>query len=706
MGISYRIAGPVAALGFLALAVAGFLLWALGDGASLDRASTRAAVAAHVATIRQAQRTAASLAALRPDGSDGVHALLHDVAAAAVADAEAIRRLAAGQPYAPAAARLAAETARWRDDVETLSHPPAAATGAAADPAEPLASRRMLILQLTDGIAQGAARAEADGRAALWAGRLRAATFLSVVLGAAAAALVVAALASSRRLARDMAALPRAVQALSEGAEPVLTGEDRDDEFGGMARRLRAFAESMRQMTRSRAEMERMALTDPLTGLPNRRGLYDFLAKRGSRRRTERGTVAVLHIDLDHFKTINDANGHEAGDFVLREATRRMALVIRDSDILARVGGDEFVVFAHGLTSLASLERLAERIITQFEEPVVFRGCTLRVTASIGAVLGGRRGRVLDPNRLLISADIALAHAKAAGRNRCSVFTSAMARDARRLRERAGEVRDAIGRGEFRIWFRPVMDMRTGRPSALDLVPRWHHPTRGILTPAAFMGAAEAHSLTEAMALPAYERAFAAVASWRAAGLPVLPLHVGVSRTLLLSPGFVDRLGWLLEQSRIDPERIAVSIAESYCSGRGTDAVFESLRRLADRGSTILIDDFGSVDAALANITRIGATAIKVDVRRASNLVRGGRRSDGDIGERRLALLSGMIRIGESLQVRVQAKGVSERGTVERLLARGFAEMQGDAVAPALDETAAADWLAAAGSGPVRLAAG
>lgn len=526
------------------------------------------------------------------------------------------------------------------------------------------------------------------------------------MLAVATFALSLWAAAYARRLAAEMARLPDDLRALagSDGGKP-LAGERRGDELGELARDLRAFAGAVSELSQSRAEMERMALTDPLTGLPNRRGLHDFLARLARRRGwSDRAALGVMHIDIDHFKTINDANGHEIGDHVLREATRRMAMVIRDTDILARVGGDEFVIVAQGIGSSSALEGLACRVLRQFGTPVAAGERAVQVTVSIGAVLGGRRGRLPDPRRLLVSADVALASAKLGGRNRVALFTSGMWRDARRQQEQVAEIRGGIERGEFHVWFRPVVDLAAGRTVALDLVPRWHHPVRGLLPARAFLPAAEACGLTEAMAVPMLEGAFRAAAAWRGAGLAVPPLHIGMSRSLLVSPTIVDRIVWMLDDARIEPAAIEFAVAEHCCSGRGADAVHDSLQRLSGLGAGLIVDEFGSVDGALGNITKLGAGSIRLNLARTTGLADGDEAGDAAAEARIRALLPAIVGIGSSLGVRVLVKGIGKPSQIDRLRARGFSRFEGEAVAPAMDAAATAAWIATAAAQPLRLA--
>lgn len=701
MKISICTGFPAAAIGVVAMVVAGWLAFTVAQDPAVGRAGERAAaIAGKIAAVSGGQRFASDLAgaASQPGGMpDGMHRVIHDTVAGTLAALEGVRSLAAGQAYENAVGRLGDEVHRWRDEVERAMHtsPPQAALDA-------VAGQSRIISQMAEMVMKEVSADRVAHERAARQGAIAAALTAAAIIGAGALAFGTAGMAFGRRLAHEMALLPAGLRALAkDGAGAALPGQSRRDEFGTMVRELHGLAATMREMDRSRAEMERMALTDPLTGLPNRRGLCEFLSNRDGLS-GDRASVAVMHIDLDHFKTINDANGHEAGDLVLREATRRMAMVIRDSDILARLGGDEFVIVAQGVTSVASLESLAARVIRAIEAPIAHGGKSFHVTASVGAVLGGRRGHVLDPRRLLINADVALCHAKTAGRNRCSVFTSAMARDVRRQQERGAEIRAAIARREFQVWFRPVLDLRARRAIALDLVTRWNHPERGVLPAGAFIDIAEAHSLTGSLAIPAFERAFEQIGRWRADGLQVPELHIGISRSVMLSASVIETLRWMFDDNHLDPSRIVFAFSERYCNGRGTEATFANLRRLADLGSGIIVDDFGSVDGALGNITRLGADRIKLNVARTGGLIASDRQASSHVA----GILPAVSRIGESLGVRVLAKRVDTVEQRECLLARGFSGMQGDAVAPAMDADAVGEWLARPMATPLRAVAG
>ncbi|MEM9061880.1 MAG: EAL domain-containing protein [Pseudomonadota bacterium] len=460
--------------------------------------------------------------------------------------------------------------------------------------------------------------------------------------------------------------------------------------ISGLTDQLDALALEFRDKLLENEKIERMAFTDSLTGLPNRRGLLAFLDLLANRDDVweDDGKIGLIHLDLDHFKAVNDTLGHDAGDFVLREATRRMSTAIRDSDLLARLGGDEFLIVATGIECEADLTRMAERLIAQFENPIIYDERVCRVGVSMGMVLGGQRGRVRDPKRLLINADMALFRAKSQGRGRFAIFNSAMADEARRRNERAIALGNAIHSESFHPWFQPIVDCATGKAAGLELLARWHDAERGIVMPQDFIQDAEANSLMEDIGLQVLHRALTAIRKWHRSSLDVPVLHLNLSRTQLLSASFVDRLSWMLDDNNIPPAMVAVEISEADCVFRGSDVAVANLRRLAQLGVGVVLDDFGARDGALKNISRVGAGTIKFNV---PAIFGSGSQSSGF--EASADLIANLQRGAGSAGLLVCAKGVESVETSALLSDCGIRVQQGDHHAPVLNLADTQDWL-------------
>jgi len=537
--------------------------------------------------------------------------------------------------------------------------------------------------------------------AVLWAGGgTVTAGPLGLVL-AAGLAVAGAACLQARALLRALGGLPGLVRATAWGERE---GDFPDVGGGPEIARLRAglgdLANDMAREIEERAKMERMALTDPLTGLPNRRGLFEFFARLADGGATgEPQPIGVMHLDLDHFKAVNDMHGHDAGDHVLREATRRMATAIRDTDLLARLGGDEFVIVAPQVENEWVLERIAERIIALFDEPMVYHDVPCRIGASIGIVLGGQRGKVLDPARLLINADIALCHAKTAGRGRHALFTSSMARAAQTRACQADEIRDGIAAGAFHPWFQPVISCASGAMTAVEITPRWHHPALGVLAPRQFVDAAEAHNLIEDLGHQVVERAFALIQGWRRQGHAVPALHLATSRAQLMSPAWIDKLTWTMDEANLVPADVAIQIAEPHCAGRGIELVLANLDRLRGMGFAIVLDAFGAESASVATLTRLEAGVLKPAAHLTAAL------TGGPADDRAAALMLGVLGLGERLGIEIVARAVDGAAARAALDGLGCRAMQGDVFAPLMDGAAMAAWLKAEGEGPSAKAA-
>lgn len=451
---------------------------------------------------------------------------------------------------------------------------------------------------------------------------------------------------------------------------------------GEAASRLQTFAQKIRAQLRENEKMERMAFADPLTGLPNRRGLLAFLDHLAESDELWEGDnkIGLIHIDLDHFKTINDTLGHDAGDTVLREATKRMSTAIRDSDLLARLGGDEFLVVATAIECEADLTPIADRLIEQFEAPIQYNQRACPVGISMGLVLGGQRGRVRDPKRLLINADMALFKSKSEGRGRYSVFTSAMAEEVRRRNERSIALGDALHEDAFRPWFQPMIDRDSGEIVGLELLARWHDPERGVLMPHEFLEDAEASSLMEEIGLQVLSQSLKAVREWRLAGISTVPtIHMNLGRSQLLSSSFVDRFSWALDEANISTDQFAIEVDEKDCSSRGGEVAFENVRRLHQMGLKIVLDNFGSEQASLSILRGVQATMVKCSHRNIKKLV--GNRSDRDL----TYVLNAMNDAAMTMGIKISAKGVETDQESNLFLRSGICLQQGDYLASVLD---------------------
>jgi diguanylate cyclase (GGDEF)-like protein/PAS domain S-box-containing protein len=349
------------------------------------------------------------------------------------------------------------------------------------------------------------------------------------------------------------------------------------------------------------AEREHAATHDPLTGLANRRRLFarieDALA--------EADELALLLIDLDHFKELNDTLGHQAGDRLLREIGPRLERAVPDADLVARVGGDEFAVLA---LDAAAAPAAAERLRAAVEEPFRFQGLTLRVRASVGIALFPAHGT--DVETLMQRADIAMYSAKASGAG-VEVYSASRDGHSRERLALLGELPDAIERGELVVHYQPQYDLATGALVGAEALARWQHPQHGLLGPGAFLPLAEQTGLMKPLTLRVLADALAQSARWRAEGLDVT-VAVNLGTANLLDLGLPGDVAALLAEHAVAPSRLQLEVTETIVAADPVRVigVMQALRAL---GVTLALDDFGTGSSSLAFLRELPVQELKID---------------------------------------------------------------------------------------------
>jgi len=404
------------------------------------------------------------------------------------------------------------------------------------------------------------------------------------------------------------------------------------------------------------------ATHDPLTGLPNRSLLDRRLVAALDRHRRREETVAVIFLDLDLFKKVNDSLGHRAGDELLVAAAGRIQSVIRPSDTVARFGGDEFVVICEGLIGEIEAMGIADRIREALERVFVVQSHEVYVSASLGVAFP--RSDDYDAESILADADTAMFRAKEAGRGRCEPYD-------RRMRERAIErleteaaLRRALETGQLRLAYQPVVDLASGRIDAVEALVRWDHPERGLLNPDSFIALAEETGLIVAVGSWAIDAAFAQQARWSGTGLSS---SVNVSGRQLTRPELVGSVGAAIEASGVDPARIHLEITENAVI-EDPAATMSALRALKALGVGLVLDDFGTGYASLSALRRFPIDGIKVD----RSFVRGVARFPED-----RAIVRAVVRLASDLGLSVVAEGVESTEQRDVLLELGCRRGQG-----------------------------
>ncbi|WP_087003804.1 bifunctional diguanylate cyclase/phosphodiesterase [Rhizobium sullae] len=420
------------------------------------------------------------------------------------------------------------------------------------------------------------------------------------------------------------------------------------------------------ELEAARESIEHLALHDYLTELPNRRYLDRMLDERSAECRENGLTLAVLHIDLDRFKQINDTLGHRAGDAMLKHVARVLKESVRSSDFVARIGGDEFVVVCTIDSAPKKLSNMAARIIRELSKPVRYEGHDCRFGASIG--IAADSGRDLDAKQLLLNADIALYRAKGAGRNRHEFFS----RDARRTIIAAKRLSDemllGLERNEFIPFYQLQFHARTLEVAGVETLARWRHPEHGLLTPGHFLTIAEDLDVVSAIDSLILEKALADRAAWARDGFVAPKLSVNVSSRRLADPG----LGKKLRAQKIEPGILSFELLESISLDDCDDAVLANLRQFRKLGIDIEIDDFGTGHASIVSLLKLSPRTLKID----RELIRMLPQS----AEQR-KLVRSIIDIGRSLNILVTAEGVESMDHVRVLGDLGCDMLQGYALA-------------------------
>ncbi len=409
-------------------------------------------------------------------------------------------------------------------------------------------------------------------------------------------------------------------------------------------------------------QLTHAATHDGLTELPNRAALVERLDELLAH--ADVGQVSVLFIDLDNFKVVNDSLGHGVGDELLRQIAGRLRHVMRDSDRLARFGGDEFVVMVDGGVDPATV---AERLRRAVQRPVIIGEHELVVTASIGFAVNA--SSELSADELLRDADAAMYRAKAAGRDRVEAFTEATRAASLAALQTSGELRRGLERGEVVPYFQPIVDLDGGQVVGFEVLARWLHPDRGLLAPGQFLPMAEESGLIVDLGARILRDSLAQLAHWRAVGLRFAScsLSINVATQQLIDGRFLDVVHDALGETGIDADSLWLEITETALMA-DTTAAGRALRDLRGLGLHLSVDDFGTGYSSLTYLKRFPVEAIKVDRSFVTGL---GLEADDT------SIVEAVVRLGHSLGLTVVAEGVETPLQLNRLRELGCDKGQG-----------------------------
>ena len=432
--------------------------------------------------------------------------------------------------------------------------------------------------------------------------------------------------------------------------------------LGGVVEALRRrrdhavdLAVSLEQASRA---LSVQAFTDSLTGLGNRHVLMKRLSDE--LRSRESGQVALILIDLDDFKTVNDSLGHVAGDALLVEIGRRLSP--EAADVFVRLGGDEFAALVLDENAGPAAERLAHETQRAFQSPFTIEGREIRVRASVGiAVSADATG---SPEDLLRNADVAMYSVKGDPRRRVGVFSTQMLESVQARHQLASELARAIDSGEVVARYQPIVDLRDGRIVAFESLARWRHPQRGELAAERFVGLAEEHGIIDALGMHMLAQAISSVARWQLID-PTIQVTVNVSGTHLRDPDFPDRVMSVLDHHAVHPEALVIEVTETVLV-QG-DGVASNFARLNEFGIRLALDDFGAGFSSFAYLRRMPFAMLKVDRSLVSR----------PVGPRDSAFLASLVTFAHSQGLPMVAEGVETEAELQVVRDAGFVFGQG-----------------------------
>ncbi|UCV27897.1 EAL domain-containing protein [Ferribacterium limneticum] len=411
--------------------------------------------------------------------------------------------------------------------------------------------------------------------------------------------------------------------------------------------------------------MRHIAQHDALTGLPNRLALLMRLAQLLPEARRHGWMVAIMFIDLDRFKVINDTLGHQVGDELLREVACRLSNLIRETDFVARLGGDEFVIILPGITSPADAAIIAGKIISALSTAIEAEGHELHTSPSIGISIFPDDGP--DGDVIVKNADTAMYHAKAAGRNNYQFFAADMNRTAAERLNIERKLRHAIARNELSLVFQPQFCAKDTTPTGVEALVRWHHPTDGMISPARFIPVAEETGMIVEIGDWVLSTACHEMARWINAGLKPIRIAVNVSARQLRRRDFCETVANALTTSGLPAELLELEITESSVMENPQEAI-HILERLGHMGVTLAIDDFGTGYSSLAYLKLFPIDHLKIDRSFVADI-------EHDLNDRAIAF--GTIALAHSLGLNVIAEGVETEDQHQLLRANGCDEVQG-----------------------------
>ncbi len=412
-------------------------------------------------------------------------------------------------------------------------------------------------------------------------------------------------------------------------------------------------------------EITEMAYYDYLTKLPNRILFRDRAVQALSLAERTNKLLAVIFLDMDAFKAVNDAIGHDGGDLILCKAAEELTRCLRKSDTVARFGGDEFLILLNNLKSTGDIPKIIENIMRVFDKPFVLDGQEFYVTASAGVAVYPYDGA--DPDALIKNADLAMCKSKELGKNRYVFCTEDMKEEILRRMKLTSNLFRALERHEFKVFYQPQINTKTKKIIGAEALLRWFHPELGIVSPSTFIPLAEQSGLIGPIGDWVLMTACLQCRTWHLKGLPDIRVAVNVSVLQLRNPDFVYRVGQILEETQLAPHYLELEITETVAVSEA-DYIIGVLEELKKLGVSISIDDFGTEYSSLSRLSAMPIDRIKLDMQFVHGIGR---------GEKENAIIKGIIGLAHTLGLKVLAEGVETELQLVFLSERRSDEIQG-----------------------------
>ena len=437
--------------------------------------------------------------------------------------------------------------------------------------------------------------------------------------------------------------------------------------FNRMIATIEQQSDEINQFPKRLEQLTRQAFRDPLTNLPNRALFMDRLTHGLTRAQRRHEHLAVLFLDLDRFKVVNDTLGHSVGDQLLVEVSRRLTSALRPGDTVARLGGDEFGILLEDVADAETAEAVALRIEESLGTPYRFEGREVFVTASIGIALSSAKLGL--PEEILRDADLAMYHAKAKGKARHEVFDGSMSAPALDRMDLEMDLRSAISRHEFRLHYQPILRLDTGKITEVEALIRWQHEKRGLLQPDEFIGLTEETGLIVPIGQWVLSEACKQARLWQVEypTTPPLVMSVNLSAKQFQNPKLVEEITQALDESGLAASCLKLEITESTVM-QDAPVTLTKLNELKELGVRLAIDDFGTGYSSLGYLKRFPVDTLKID----RSFVKGLSPDGGDN-----AIVRAVVTVAKSLNMDVTAEGVETEGQLAELRALGCDRWQG-----------------------------